>query len=49
MQPPAVDVPGASAEMRFPPKYGSDTRRVLAEAGYAAHDVDALTVAGVIA
>jgi crotonobetainyl-CoA:carnitine CoA-transferase CaiB-like acyl-CoA transferase len=49
MQPPAVDVPGASAEMRFPPKYGSDTRRVLAEAGYAAHDVDALTAAGVIA
>jgi len=49
MQPPAVDVPGASVELHFPPKYGSDTRRVLAEAGFAAPDVDALAAAGVIA
>jgi crotonobetainyl-CoA:carnitine CoA-transferase CaiB-like acyl-CoA transferase len=49
MQPPAVDVPGASGELHFPPKYGSDTRRVLAEAGFAAPDVDALAAAGVIA
>ena len=49
MQPPAVDVPGASDELPFPPKYGSDTRRVLAEAGFAAPDMDALAAAGVIA
>ena len=46
MQPMAVDVPGASGEMHFPPKYGADTRRVLAEAGYAALDVDALARQG---
>lgn len=49
MQPPAVDVPGASGELHFPPKYGSDTRRVLTEAGFAAPDMDALAAAGVIA
>ena len=49
MQPPAVDVPGASEELHFPPKYGSDTRRVLAEAGFAGSDMDALVAAGVIA
>jgi crotonobetainyl-CoA:carnitine CoA-transferase CaiB-like acyl-CoA transferase len=49
MQPLAVDVPGASCEMHFPPKYGADTRKVLAEAGFAAPDVDALAAAGVIA
>ena len=49
MQPPAVDVPGGAGELHFPPKYGSDTRRVLAEAGFAAPDVDALAAAGVIA
>jgi itaconate CoA-transferase len=49
MQPPAVDVEAASGELDFPHKYGSDTRHVLAEAGYAAADVDALAAAGVIA
>jgi itaconate CoA-transferase len=49
MQPPAVDLADASSELDFPHKYGSDTRHVLAEAGYAAADVDALAAAGVIA
>ena len=49
MQPAAVDVPGESGELHFPPKYGADTRRVLAEVGFAAPDVDALAAAGVIA
>ncbi len=49
MQPMAVDVPGARTEMPFPPKYGADTRRVLAEAGYATAEIDALAVAGAVA
>jgi itaconate CoA-transferase len=49
MQPPAVDVAGASSDLDFPHNYGSDTRHVLVEAGYAAADVDALAAAGVIA
>ncbi len=49
MQPMAVDVPGAHTQLPFPPKYGADTRRVLAEAGYGADEVDALAGAGVIA
>jgi crotonobetainyl-CoA:carnitine CoA-transferase CaiB-like acyl-CoA transferase len=49
MQPPAVDVAGAFAELEFPHKYGADTRHVLAEAGYAATDIDALAETGVIA
>ena len=49
MQPPAVDLPEGACELSFPPKYGADTRRVLAEAGFAGGDVDALAAAGVIA
>lgn len=49
MQPMAVDVPGASAELRFPPKYGADTRRLLAEVGYAEAELGELSGAGVIA
>ena len=49
MQPPAVDVEGALSELAFPQKYSSDTRHVLAEAGYAAADVETLAAAGVIA
>ena len=49
MQPTAVDVPGGAGELHFPHKYGADTRNVLAEAGYAAADVAALTAAGVVA
>jgi len=49
MQPMAVDVTDARREMPFPPKYGGDTRNVLAEAGYSGAEVDALAGAGVIA
>jgi itaconate CoA-transferase len=49
MQPMAVEVPAARKELPFPPKYGADTRRVLAEAGYAEAEVGALAAAGIIA
>jgi len=49
MQPMAVDVEGARTELAFPPRYGADTRRVLAEAGYPAAEMDALAGSGVIA
>jgi phenylsuccinyl-CoA transferase len=49
MQPMAVDVAESRAELPFPHKYGADTRRVLAEAGYSGSEVDALAGAGVIA
>jgi hypothetical protein len=35
-------IDGASRELSFPPKYGADTRRVLAQAGYADAEVDRL-------
>ncbi len=49
MQPMPVDLPRASAQIPFPPKYGADTRRILAEAGLGAADVDRLVAAGVVA
>lgn len=49
MPPMAVDVEGACTELAFPPRYGADTRDVLAEAGYAEVDIDALADSGVIA
>ena len=49
MQPVAVDLAGSRADLPFPPKYGADTRRVLAEAGYSGSEVDVLAGAGVIA
>ncbi len=49
MQPMAVDVEGARTELSFPPRYGADTDRVLAEAGYSAGDVQAFRGEGVIA
>jgi crotonobetainyl-CoA:carnitine CoA-transferase CaiB-like acyl-CoA transferase len=49
MQPMAVDVEDARTELTFPPRYGADTRQVLAEAGYAGADIDALAASGVIA
>jgi crotonobetainyl-CoA:carnitine CoA-transferase CaiB-like acyl-CoA transferase len=49
MQPMAVDVEGARTELAFPPRYGADTRRVLAEAGYPGAELDALADSGVIA
>ena len=49
MQPPAVDVEGAKTELSFPQKYGSDTRDVMAEAGFGESDIEALALAEVIA
>ena len=49
MQPMAVDVPGTAVELCFPPKYGADTQRVLAQAGYSARDIAAMAVDGVVA
>ncbi len=49
MQPMAVDVEGARTDLPFPPKYGADTRRVLAEAGYDAAQIDRLVADGVAA
>jgi crotonobetainyl-CoA:carnitine CoA-transferase CaiB-like acyl-CoA transferase len=49
MQPMAVDIEDAAGEMRFPPKYGADTNRVLAQAGYAQADIAALAANGIVA
>ncbi|MBT3789743.1 MAG: CoA transferase [Alphaproteobacteria bacterium] len=48
MQPMAVDQPGASREMSFPPKYGEHTRSVMQEAGYDDSDVDKLAQSGIV-
>jgi itaconate CoA-transferase len=47
MQPMAVDIEAAALDLPFPPKYGADTRRVLAQAGYAETEIDELAVQGV--
>jgi crotonobetainyl-CoA:carnitine CoA-transferase CaiB-like acyl-CoA transferase len=49
MQPMAVDRPGASGELGFPPKYGQHTTPVLAEIGLAADEISSLYGAGVVA
>jgi crotonobetainyl-CoA:carnitine CoA-transferase CaiB-like acyl-CoA transferase len=49
MQPMAVDVAGARADLSFAPRYGADTSRVLGEAGYSGDELQALRGAGVIA
>ncbi len=49
MQPAAVDRAAFAREMPFPRKYGEDTPRVLAEAGYSARDYERLASAGVVA
>jgi crotonobetainyl-CoA:carnitine CoA-transferase CaiB-like acyl-CoA transferase len=49
MQPLPVDLADVSIEMPFPPKYGADTRRVLAEAGLAPPEVDCLLAEGIVA
>ena len=49
MQPIAVDLEDACTGLAFPPRYGADTRAVLAEAGYTEADMDALAGSGVIA
>ncbi|HMK70632.1 MAG TPA: CoA transferase [Xanthobacteraceae bacterium] len=48
MQPMAVDVEGAAAEMSFAPKYGADTHRVLAQAGYTQAEIAGMTAAGIV-
>jgi len=48
MQPMPVDVEGANGKLGFPPGYGADTRRVLAQAGYAETEIEALAAEGVI-
>lgn len=49
MQPMAVDLPEARNGLNAPPRYGQHTRAVLAEAGFAAADIDALHDACVVA
>jgi len=49
MQPLAVDLDGAETTFAFPPKYGEQTRAILAEAGYDAAGIRDLTAAGAIA
>ncbi len=49
MQPMAVDVAGARADLSFAPRYGADTFRILGEAGYPGDELQALRGAGVIA
>lgn len=49
MQPLAVDYAGARTSMPFPPEYGADTRRVLAEAGYAGSEIQGMIEEGVAA
>jgi crotonobetainyl-CoA:carnitine CoA-transferase CaiB-like acyl-CoA transferase len=49
MQPQAVDREDAQTALHFPHKYGADTRKVLAEVGYAQGDIEVLAKDGVIA
>jgi crotonobetainyl-CoA:carnitine CoA-transferase CaiB-like acyl-CoA transferase len=49
MQPMAVDMEDARTELAFAPKYGANTRQLLAEAGYQVAEIDAFAGAGVIA
>jgi crotonobetainyl-CoA:carnitine CoA-transferase CaiB-like acyl-CoA transferase len=48
MQPMAVDVEGAAVEIPFPPKYGADTHRVLAQAGYTQCEIAAMAADSVV-
>lgn len=49
MQPMAVDLPGAPAQLGFPPKYGQHTSAVLGEAGLDPGEIRSLQDAGVVA
>lgn len=49
MQPPAVDRAGTQTDFPFPPKYGEQTRSVLAEAGYSGDEITKLLESGVAA
>ena len=48
MQPAAVNIEGQSGAMTFPPKYGTHTETVLAEAGYGADARAAFRAGGII-
>ena len=48
MQPMPVDVEGANGNLAFPPSYGADTRRVLAQAGYAESEIEELAANGIV-
>jgi itaconate CoA-transferase len=48
MQPMPVDVEGAAGKLAFPPSYGADTRRVLAQAGYAQSEIEELAADGIV-
>ena len=48
MQPAAVDWPGQSTELPFPPKYGAHTRELLRLSGYRDGEIDALAQAGAV-
>ena len=48
LPPPAVDLSGATGELRFPPRYGEHTGAVLREAGLAAAEIDRLAQAGIV-
>jgi crotonobetainyl-CoA:carnitine CoA-transferase CaiB-like acyl-CoA transferase len=49
MQPMAVDVDGARTVLPMAPRYGEHTRALLAEAGLAAGEIEALFGAGIVA
>jgi itaconate CoA-transferase len=48
MQPMPVDVEGANGKLGFPPGYGADTRRVLAQAGYEESEIEELAANGIV-
>ena len=48
MQPMASDMESSRTELSFPAKYGHHTGQVLAEAGLAEDEIEALAGAGVI-
>lgn len=48
MQPLPVELPEANHHLAFPPKYGADTHRILAEGGFQAQQIDAWARDGVI-
>ena len=49
MQPKAIDVEGMGVDVRFPPKYGADTSRVLVQAGYAPIEIEVFAKEGIVA
>jgi len=48
MQPMAVDMDGAVTDLSFPPRYGEQTARILAEAGFGADECAQLQKSGAV-